>query len=134
MARQKATAANLDQIIKAELEKYGEDVKESLDEVLEDAAKRGKEAVKNDALSLFADVHLPRGRYGTGWAVDINKQRLKSVFTIHNKKYPSLTHLLENGHANRDGGRTQGRPHIGPVEQQLNETIEREVIRKINDI
>jgi len=34
---------------------------------------------------------------------------------IYNKPHYRLTHLLEDGHLNRDGSRTEGKPHIEPA-------------------
>lgn len=50
---------------------------------------------------------------------------------IYNKATPSLPHLLEHGHANRGGGRTPGRPHIAPAEEQIVKEYEEEVKSKL---
>ncbi|KAK9680615.1 hypothetical protein QE152_g38973 [Popillia japonica] len=53
-----------------------------------------------------------------GWSVTSQGSFTKPSFVVHNKKKPGLTHLLENGHALRQGGRARAIPHIKPVEEQ----------------
>ena len=62
------------------------------------------------------------GDYADGW----NKKKQGTKRIIHNATEYRLTHLLEKGHATRDGGRTRAFPHIKPVENELEiEFVER---------
>lgn len=73
------------------------------------------------------------GKYEKSW--DVKEQMYYngvSSFVIHNKKHYRKTHVLENGHANRDGSRTKAQPHIGDVEQWAIEEIEKRVIKGLN--
>ena len=94
---------------------YGEQVQENVDEAAQRVAKAGVKAVKGNAKSSFSGT----GKYAAGWTSKFEKGRLSSQGIIYNGKLPGLPHLLEHGHANRNGGRTPGRPHIAPVEQKI---------------
>lgn len=106
------------------LENYGEEVtqtvkEETLNVAQEAAAKLKKTSPKRSS------------GYAKGWKKttvfeNSNKIRVK----VHDKKY-QLTHLLEHGHAKRDGGRVAGIPHIEPIERWAEEQIVRRLKKKL---
>ena len=104
------------------LEEYGE----AADKLVQQAAPK----VAKSARAALASASPSRtGRYAGGWNVHTETRAHGIKVTVHNKTKPGLTHLLENGHANRDGGRTAARPHIEAVndqaQQEFLELIER---------
>lgn len=52
-------------------------------------------------------------KYSRSWKKKVTEKTIfKKRNIIHNLKYYRLTHLLENGHALRTGGRARSYPHI----------------------
>lgn len=105
------------------LTEYGEQVQQDVDEAAQRVTKAGVKAVKGNAKGSFGGT----GKYAAGWTSKFEKGRLSSQGIIYNGTVPGLPHLLEHGHANRNGGRTSGREHIGPVEQKIIEDFEKAV-------
>ena len=109
------------------LTEYGEQVQQDVDEAAQRVTKAGVKAVRANANSTFDGT----GKYAKGWKSKFEKERLSSQGIIYNGDLPGLPHLLEHGHANRNGGRTPGRPHIAPVEQQIIKDFEEAVKKAI---
>jgi hypothetical protein len=91
-------------------------------------ARSGAAALRTASANTFGGS----GRYAKGWTATTQRTRAGTSAVIHNASTPGLPHLLENGHANRDGGRTPGRPHIAPIEAELVAAFEREVVSKLD--
>ena len=100
---------------------------DALGDLLNDYAEEVTEAVKTSAKDIAkeckADIKKasPRntGEYAKGWGYTTIKENKQVIgIAVHNKKEPQLTHLLEKGHAKVNGGRVEGKPHIGPAEQK----------------
>lgn len=99
-----------------------------VDVVLKQVGNKGRNAVRREARSQIVPS---RRKYANGWQYKMVGNRWASEVIIYAGKQPGMTHLLEHGHALRNGGRsvgkTKARPHILPVQEQ----IEREIIGDI---
>ena len=111
-------------------------IMEHLEEYVFMAAEEVKEAVRTVSEDVKAEIqaHAPvkTGKYKASWTVTKVEETSQSlVNTVHSEKYYRLTHLLENGHAKRGGGRTRSFPHIAPgedlAEKELVEIAERKL-------
>jgi hypothetical protein len=72
----------------------------------------GKQTVKK--VKSLSPVRT--GTYKKGWTSQVEKRAGSITVTVHNKRY-QLTHLLENGHKTKSGGKTKALPHIAPAEE-----------------
>ena len=71
-----------------------------------------------------------KGHYKDGWASKVETENAVSIgIQIYNKKKPGLTHLLEKGHAKRNGGRVDGIPHIKIAEKHAKEILQERIER-----
>lgn len=117
----KVKVDNLTDAIMKELSAYRKDVTDGLKQEIKEAAKECLAEIKRNS---------PRdtGSYRKGW-------RRKTVYEgwddiridVYNKTDYQLTHLLEYGHAKVNGGRVDGKPHIGPAQQNTEKKLERKV-------
>ena len=105
------------------LEEYAELITEVVKKEVQETGKVVKQQIESTA---------PRksGRYAKSWAVKKTAETSNSLeITVHSRNRYMLTHLLENGHAKRGGGRVRAIPHIAPAEEmgirELEDRIER---------
>lgn len=119
--RIKVRAENLQAAVEEVLTQYGDDIEVDLQRAIKDVSNKGRAALRNESNATFDPKHKPsKGRYGTGWTYWMDKKAETPSAVLYNRKYPGLTHLLEHGHATRNGGRNAApHPHIQPVETEL---------------
>ena len=105
------------------LEEYAELATDVMKKEIQETGKVVKQQIEQTA---------PRksGRYAKSWAVKKTAETSSTLeVTVHSRNRYMLTHLLENGHAKRGGGRVRAIPHIAPAEEmgikELEERIER---------
>lgn len=118
---EKVSADGLSDAIMNILQEYTKDVTEGIKKAEDEVAKECKGNLEQES-PVGAT-----GKYKKGWEVTVTADTPLGKHTvIHNKEY-RLTHLLENGHATRNGGRTRAFPHIKKNEVKANEDFEKKV-------
>lgn len=118
----KTTIEKLQKDIQKVLDEYGDEIQMRTEDAVKAVTKKGVKAMKS-ASGVFKGT----GEYASGWTSQVETNRYSAQGVIYNQKVPGLPHLLEHGHANRNGGRTAGREHIAPVEEELVKTFERDL-------
>lgn len=105
------------------LENYSSEITEA---IINEATAIGNQAVsklRNNKNSY----KIRSGDYNKNWSIKVEKGKNFVHATVYNKKHYRLTHLLEKGHATRNGGRTKAFPHIAPVEEFVQKTFSENV-------
>ena len=101
--------SDLASVIDEELQDYVEQVTDAMKESAKDIAKQTKARIKQTAPKDTGD-------YAKGWGYKTLKEDGQAIgVVVYNKTEPQLTHLLEHGHAKVNGGRVEGKAHIGPA-------------------
>lgn len=112
--------SNLDKILRD----YAGSVNKDVAQLAKDFAKKGAVAVRQSAQAHGWGEHTD---YAKGWTSQFEEKRFSAQGVIFNKEVPGLPHLLEYGHALRQGGRTKAHPHIAPVEEKLKAEFQKAV-------
>lgn len=115
---------NLADEVQKLLNEYGDVVNDALKEAIEETAKEAQQQLrsKNMGRKLWK-------KYPKGWSVQIKAGRLDVEGIVYNKDHYRLTHLLEFGHATRNGGRTKAFPHIADV----NAFAQKDVLERLRE-
>ncbi len=124
MAAKKITPNKLTAEIDKILSDYGDSVADNMTAAVKRVALSGAKALRAESRAKFPKS---TGRYAKGWKSQTDTKKRTAQAKIYNKDLPGLPHLLEHGHANRGGGRTPGRIHIKPIEQEIIKSFEKEV-------
>ena len=114
-------SSNVDKLageVAAMLEAYTDEVTE--------AVKAECETVADECLKeIRAASPVKTGKYKKSWKKKVEYEGKEDIrIRVYNAKYPGLTHLLEKGHAKRNGGRVAARPHVAPAEEHGAEMLE----------
>lgn len=100
--------------------------------VTEEACEQGVLETAEDVIKALRTAHpAGSGKYGSWDAYNKSwrmrkkvKKRSSGIKAIcYNEKHDRLTHLLEDGHAKVNGGRTNAYPHIRPVEERAEDDL-----------
>ena len=111
------------------IDDMADEIMKGLTEYSELADSAMKKAVRKTATSvkkeISANAPVKSGRYKKSWTAKKTKENSHTLeMTIHSKDRYQLAHLLEKGHAKRNGGRVAGKPHIAPAEENGADMLE----------
>ena len=130
MASRKVTIEAFPSEIQKILQKYGEDVDTNMSQIIDETAQKAATTLRNT--SPVNPKGKKSGAYAKGWQVEKSTSKsargLNQSATVYNT-HPQLPHLLEHGHALRQGGRSPAIPHIAPVEEIILREIGTRLIR-----
>ena len=109
--------------LEKKLQEYLTQCKEDIDEEVVETTNTVIKEAKQELIQTSPRSGVARNtKYYKGWAIKngVKSRTVRNKYTrvIWNKTNYQLTHLLEFGHATRNGGRTQAQPHIRKVEEK----------------
>lgn len=130
----KITTDQLGSLVSEILDDYAEEVADVVTDEITKAAKLAQTQIRNTAPKNH-------GNYARSWSYKNTegKSRMKKYFiqgkVVYSKSpHYRLAHLLENGHALRQGGRTRAFPHIAPAEQRAEDYLMMTLPTKIAEV
>lgn len=110
------------------ISEYGEDVRKVVREVAEEVSKETAKKVNQNATGFGWK------KQAKSWKVSKQDHKLEGTeYAIHSTDY-RVSHLLEFGHAKRNGGRTRAFVYIAPAESWGVEQLEKKVRERIEKI
>ncbi len=105
-------------------EKVMEGLKEYADLCADELKEAINEAAKDAKAELKETSPKDTGKYSGNWSVKKISETANTVdVAVYSPKHYRLTHLLEHGHALRQGGRARAFPHIGPAQEHAEEKV-----------
>lgn len=112
---------NLSTDLKKYLNNYTSALQKSLRRLTDKSANGLRKTLRRDSPSRT-------GEYAKGWKVSVTSDTYsKYEKTVHNGKHYRLTHLLEDGHRLKSGGRARARPHIAKAAEETINDYEKSV-------
>lgn len=136
MSRKSIEPKRLGETVNKELQLYTADVQYGVCLLVDEKANKLFKLIKENAPTDIRTKGRKKGRtknkYKRSWRIKVTTDDFsyyeKTVYAS-GEEY-RLTHLLEKGHAKRNGGRVEPKVHIAPARDQ----IEREYIKGVESL
>ena len=100
-------------------------------ETMKKAVTKAGQTVRKE---IKAGAPVKTERYAKSWTTKKTRESSTRLeVTVYSPSRYMLAHLLENGHAKRNGGRTRAFPHIASAEELGEKQLERDIIRGLSN-
>ena len=107
--------------IMGNLTKYAELATDDMKKAVNNAGSTTKKEIQ-------ANAPENTGAYKRSWTITKESENSNSLaLVVHSKNRYQLTHLLEHGHAKRNGGRVAGHSHIAPAEEKAEKQLLKDI-------
>lgn len=101
------------------------------EETMKKAVTKAGQTVRKE---IQAGAPAKSGKYAKSWRTKKTKESSRALeVTVYSPSRYMLAHLLEHGHAKRNGGRTRAFPHIGQAEETGEKQLEQDIIRGLSN-
>lgn len=105
------------------LKEYGKECFDAIEPLCKLYAQKGAAELRQESINRGWGKTT---EYPEGWTTRYEENRYSKQGIIFNK-ISGMPHLLENGHALPQGGRSKAYVHIAPVEDKISEEFEKAV-------
>lgn len=117
---------------------FSSEILRQLDEYKDLTTDGVKAAVKKAGTTVRKQIKATApnntGVYAKSWSVKTTRETSNALeVTVHSRNRYQLAHLLEFGHATRNGGRVPAQPHIAAAEEMGIKELETEIERCIRN-
>lgn len=122
---QEIQISEMERVIMDALEQYADKAADVIGETL---PLVGQETAQD----LRATSPKLTGNYAASWTYGMQTSRgskKKNKLVVYNKKHYRIVHLLEKGHAKKNGGRVEAKVHVKPAQDRA----EQKAIERITD-
>ena len=101
------------------------------EETMKKAVTKAGQTVRKE---IQAGAPERSGKYAKSWRTKKTRESSRVLeVTVYSPSRYMLAHLLEHGHAKRNGGRTRAFPHIAPAEEIGEKQLEADIIRGLSN-
>ena len=122
---QEIQISEMERVIMDALEQYADKAADVIGETL---PLGGQETAQD----LRATSPKLTGNYAASWTYGMQTSRgskKKNKLVVYNKNHYRIVHLLEKGHAKKNGGRVEAKVHVKPAQDRA----EQKAIERITD-
>ena len=120
----KTTVDNLSTEINSIMQEYAGDITSVMMKDIDTVAGQTVKKIKEKAPKKT-------GSYAKSWTSKVTAELAGKATGVSKGRGGSITHLLENGHASRNGGRVKSIPHIKEAEEYAVEELVKKLKRRI---